>query len=75
MVTSLVNHLKVRHSLNLRLPWLAGDAFFLFIIILFDRKILKIENFGILKEFKKYSGQINLVTMNVHIWASSSNKL
>ena len=48
---SLVSHLKVRQHLNLRLPLLAGDALFLFIIILFDRKNSKSEVFGIFWTF------------------------
>ena len=47
---SLVNDLKVRHYLNLELPWLAGDTFYLFIIAIINNKNSKSTNFDILEK-------------------------
>ena len=59
-----VDPLKLRQCLNLRLPWLASDVYFLFIIILFDRKNLESESFGILCEFLNHYSNSESTLLN-----------
>ena len=58
-----VNDIKVRHSLNFCLPWLGGDAFLLFIIIILAQKIQISKIFGTFQNGLNDSNVSLLATM------------
>ena len=62
---SLVDPLKVRQHLNFLLPWLAGDAFFLFIIAIINNKNSKSTHLGIFWQNLAVQIKFHLVTMIV----------